>query len=126
MGVFINIHTEIDALEHCEDYGIEIVKGRSKAILNKNYNMYYVSLDSFALAMEISIYQLLELISYNPAVGEYLAFYKNNQHKSIRVIEITGLNELIRGLKGLGYNLALLKTINDQCYKILEQIKERE
>ncbi|MGD6796621.1 hypothetical protein [Metabacillus indicus] len=126
MGVFVNIHVEIQDREHYEGNGLEIVKGRSKGILNTNHDKYYLDLVSFVNAMEISINKLLELISYFPIVEEYPAFYKKNQHKSIRVIEITGLNELIRGLHGLGYNLDLLKTIREQFYKLHEQITKKE
>lgn len=126
MGVFVNIHTEIQAKEHYEEYGLEIVKGRSKAILNKSYDRYYLDLASFANAMEISINKLLESISYITKVGEYLAFYKNNQQKSIQVLEIIGLDELVRGLRGMGYNIELLRTTREQCYKLHEQIKHEE
>ena len=126
MGVFINIHSEIEAIEHFEEYGLEIVRGRNKSILNKNYDRYYLDLGSFSLSLGISIKQLLESISYIPVVGEYLAYYRKEQQKPIQVLEITGLNELIRGLKGIGYNLDLLKTIRDQCNKLHEQIKERK
>ncbi|PGM59903.1 hypothetical protein [Bacillus sp. AFS053548] len=126
MGVFINLQTEIEVQEHFEEYGMEMVKGRNKVVLNKNYDRYYLDLGSFALSIGISINQLLESINYIPTTGEYLAFYKNEQHKPIRVLEFTGLNELIRGLKALGFNLDLLKTIRDQCYKLHEQIKEKE
>lgn len=125
MSIFINIYSEIDVIEHYEGYGLEIVKGSNNAILNRIEDSYYLELNSFALLVGISIDQLLESISFITVTGEYLAYYRNEQHKLIRVLEITGLNELIRGLRSLGYNLELLKTIHDQCYKIHEQIRER-
>ncbi|MEW5553192.1 hypothetical protein ABGT22_25380 [Peribacillus frigoritolerans] len=126
MGIFINIQSEIAVIEHYEGYELEIIKGANKAILNRNQEVYYLDLVSFALVMEIGSNKLLELISYIPAAGEYLAYYKNEQHKNISVLEFTGLDELIRGLRGLGYNIDLLKTIREQFYKLHEQIKEKE
>jgi hypothetical protein len=126
MGIFINLQTEIDVIEHYEGYGIEMVKGWDKAILNRNPEVYYIDLVSFAIALEIKVNQLLELISYIPSVGEYLAYYTNNQYKYIRVLEINGLDELIAGLRGLCGNIDLLKRIREQCYKLQEQIKEKE
>lgn len=126
MGVFMNIHAEIKAERHYEEYGLEIIKGANKSTLNRNRELYYLDLVSISNAIEISINQLLESISYIPKAGEHLAFYKNNQHKSIRVIEISGLDELIRGLRGMGYNLELLKTIREQSNKLYEQIKHEE
>jgi hypothetical protein len=124
MGVFINIHKEIYALEQYDGYGLEMVKGRNKVVLNKDHERYYLDLVSFANAIEVSINQQLEVISYLLSVGEYLAFYRNKQYKPIGVLEITGFEELIKGLRGLGFNLDLLRTIREQCYKLQEQIKK--
>jgi hypothetical protein len=124
--IFTNIQKEITLVSAYEGFGLEIVKGKEKSILNSNNEDLYLDLVSFANAMEMDINELMELISYNAVIKGYLAFYRDKNYKVIKVLSIDGIIDFIRCLRGLGYYLTLLKAIHHQVNKALEQIKEKE
>lgn len=123
MNVLIDIRTEIELIRKYDQYSIEVIKGKEKLSMNSYKKGLYIDLDSFAYALGITINQLLEVISYSATQRGYLAFYRN-EYKIIRVLDISGLNELIRNLMGGGYDIELLKTIRDQIYKSIEQMEK--
>jgi hypothetical protein len=115
------IQLEIVPLAFYCDYGLEVVKGRDKRIINKNRGSLYLDLCSFASAMEIPLKQLEEVISFNTVLKGYLAFYRNEQYKIVKVLDIKGFDSLIRGLMDCGCNRTLLITIREQASKLIQQ-----
>jgi hypothetical protein len=123
MNVFIDICTEIKLIRKYDLNSIEVIKGKEKLSMNSYKKGLYIDLDSFAYALGITINQLLEVISYSATQRGYLAFYRN-EYKIIRVLDISGLNELIRNLMEGGYDIELLKTVREQVFKTVEQLEK--
>jgi hypothetical protein len=131
MGIFFtNIQKEVMPkvkYEAYEDYeGLEIIKSKEKTIINRNSEGFYLDLKSFANELKINEKELLELIGYSSAVQTYLAYYRDKQYKVVRVMDIRGLEDLTRLLKGLGTDLELLKGIKQKVNKMVERIEEKE
>ncbi|SDJ77141.1 hypothetical protein [Sediminibacillus albus] len=126
MSVFINIQKEIVVTDYYEKYGLKVVKGSDKAILNRIQEVYYLNLKSFASKIKLEFDLLMELINYSPGINEYLAYYRDENYKFIRVLELAGRNELVGGLRGRVPNLEALRKTREQAYKLHNQLMEKE
>ncbi|KAB7663382.1 hypothetical protein [Bacillus sp. B1-b2] len=119
----INSKQEIKPLKKHDEFGIEVLIGKEKLTLNSNQKGLYIDLCSFSLAIGISISKLLEVISYSPITNEYLAFYRIEQ-KIVKLIDVKGVEILIRNLMASGHDLEVLKTIRNQIKKTIEQMEK--
>lgn len=119
-----NIQLEIVPVTFHIDYGLEIIEGREKTMVNKYKGTLYLDLAAFANALEIPLTKLEEVISYNTVVKSQLALYRNEHDRVVKVLDITGLDSLLRSLMDFGCNTDLLKTIRDQVNKLIQQTKE--
>ncbi|MBU8768765.1 hypothetical protein [Cytobacillus oceanisediminis] len=122
MGIFIDIKLEIVPLKINDLYGIEVIVGKEKMIINSAKNNFYIDLSSLAFAIDTDVRKLQEIISYSLTAKEYLAFYRDSYNKIIKVIDITCLNHLIRCLSNVGYDFRVLKTLKNQINKAVEQL----
>lgn len=126
MSVFINIQKEIEVIKEFKKGRAKIIKGQDKSAINKYQDEEFLDLDSFATLVEVSPKHLMELISYSLPIGEHLAFYRNTEYKVVRLLELEGLNDLIRGLLGRLPNTSLLLEAKQKVVMLHEQIKEEK
>ncbi|MGG1396908.1 hypothetical protein ABE288_03535 [Bacillus salipaludis] len=128
--IFTNLLNEIVPIvmyEGSEDYkGLVILKSRDKTIINRNSGHLYIDLKSFAHELALTENQLLDFISYNASVRGNLAFYRDKNYRVVKVLDLNGLNDLIRHLRGLGIDSELLKGVKEKVNKMLEKIEEKE
>jgi hypothetical protein len=118
-----DIKQEILPLKMCDQFGIEVIKGKEKLTLNTNQKGLYIDLCSFSLAIGMTMSQLLEVISYSPITKEYQAFYREEQ-KITKVIDFKGLETLIRNLMATGCDFELLRTTRNQINKTIELMEK--
>lgn len=126
MSVFINIQKEIEVIEEFKNGKVKIIKGEDKSAINKSQGKEFLDLDSFAALVEVSPKHLMELISYSLPIGEHLAFYRNTEYKLVRLLELEGLNDLIRGLLGRLPSINLLLEAKQKVVMLHEQLKEEK
>jgi hypothetical protein len=84
MSLLINFTTEIELIRKCDQYGIQVLKGREKLSMNNYQKGLYLDLSSFANALDVNLNKLLEDLSYNPAIRGHVAYY----HHENRVINV--------------------------------------
>ncbi|WP_286231115.1 hypothetical protein [Neobacillus mesonae] len=128
--IFTNLNREVTlkkVYEGSEKFeGLVIVKIIEKSLINRTREDLFIDVSSFANALNISEIELLELISYSPAVKGYLAYYRDKQYKAIKILEIKGLKDLTRMLRGLGTDMKLLKETIWKIDEMLNIIEEKE
>mgnify|MGYP005830881037 CR=1 FL=1 len=131
MGIFFtNLQNEVTPkviYEGTEDYkGIIIYRCREKTIINRNNEYLYLDLKSYANELEMKEKELLESIDYNISVKSYIAYYRDEKLKVVKVMEVRGLNDLHRLLKVTGTDLSLLKKTKEKVNKMIQRIQEKE
>jgi len=121
---FIDIRKEVIPLKEHKEMGLRIIKAKEKLVINSSEKEVYIELYSFSIAVGIKSAQILEEISYNQITKEYLAYYRDGQ-KLIKLLDVNGLDVLIRNLMAAGYDIGLLKNIRNQI-KYLIKLMEKE
>lgn len=121
--MYLNAKTEILVTDFYEGYGLKIVKGKEKLVINTNRKELYLDLLSLSNELNTTLDRLSELISYNNACIDNLAFYRNEENKVIKVLNVACVNGLIRSINGLEFNIKLLKTVREKVMKMIKQIK---
>lgn len=126
MKVYLNIKEEIQPLTFYQGDGFEIVKGKDKTIINKGTEKFYLNLTTLEIALNTSGGRLEELISYNAGIKGYLAYYRNEDFRAIKLISVHGLDELFRHIRGLEFNNRLLKDVKEKVTDLIKIIEEKE
>lgn len=126
MSVLISIHNEIIVVEEHETKALRIVLGHSKGVLNKRYSEYYLELESLARVLETSLRELTTLIGFLPASGELLSFYRNDNSKSIRVVSINKINQLLKMLRGAAVEPEKLAKAKEKIIVEYQQIQKEK
>ncbi|MGG7621955.1 hypothetical protein [Bacillus coreaensis] len=131
MGIiFTNLQKEIVPVviyEGSEDYqGIIICKCREKSIINRNNEHLYLDLKSYANEIGVTERELLEQIDYGIGVKSYIAYYRDEKLRVVKVLEVRGLDDLYRLLKVTGTDLKLLKKTKEKVNEMINRIEEKE
>lgn len=117
--------SEIEITRKYENYGLEVVFGKDRMSMIKNYQKgYFLDLSSLSTVLGVSMSKLLEDLSYNSAIRGHFAHYRN-EGRIIKVIDIECLNSMIRSLASSnGYPIELLKSVHSEINKIKEQMEK--
>lgn len=131
MGIiFTNLQKEIVPLviyEGSEDYqGLIICKCRENSIINRNNDHLYLDLKSYASEIGLTEKEILEQIDYGISVKSYIAYYRDERLRVVKVMEVRGLDDLHRLLKVTGTDLKLLKKTKEKVNKMINRIEEKE
>lgn len=109
--IFTNLQKEVipKIIYESEDYkGLIIYKCKEKSILNRNNEHLYLDLVSYAHEIGMKEKELLEVISFS-MVKTFLAYYRNENMRVVKMIEIKGLDDLTKLLRSVGTDSKKLK-----------------
>jgi hypothetical protein len=113
---------EIEVTRKYEQFGIEVVKGRERMSMIRNFQKgYYLDLSCLATALNVNMSKLLEDLAYNSAISGYFAHYRN-EGRIIKVVDIECVNSMIRNLAGADYDFELLRCVKNKIINITEQM----
>lgn len=86
----------------------------------------YLNLTTLAIALNTSGGRLEELISYNAGNKAYLAYYRNENYRAVKVISVHSIDELFKQFHGLEFSSQLLKEVKEKINELIKHIEEKE
>ncbi|MGG0719821.1 hypothetical protein ABE096_19850 [Robertmurraya massiliosenegalensis] len=127
--IFTTLHKEVTpkVMYDSEDYeGLIIYKCKEKSIINRNSEQLYIDLISFAHEISLTEKELLDIMSYNAGIKSYLSYYRDENLRVIRLLEIRGLEDLSKLLRSVEIDKKNLKDTKRKINEMVEKIEEKE